>query len=155
MRILLVGYGKMNRAIERLARERGHAIVGVIEAAQNAGGTGITAATAAGADVAVEFTRPEAAATNLLRLAELGVPTVTGTTGWLAELPLVRSAVERTGSALLHSANFSIGVQLFLRTARELLSAGLVTDDAEAAPLDGARDRGRVDAALGHDAARA
>ena len=144
MRILLVGHGKMNRAVERLARERGHVIVGVIEAGQNAGGAGITAATAAGADVAVEFTRPEATATNLLRLTELGVPTVTGTTGWLGELPLVRSAVERAGSALLHSANFSIGVQLFFRTARELARrfagraefGGFVTETHHAAKLD-------------------
>lgn len=144
MRILLVGYGKMNRAIERLARERGHVIAGVIEGAQNAGGAGITAATAAGADVAVEFTRPEAATANLVRLAEVGVPVVTGTTGWLGELPRVRAAVERTGGALLHSANFSVGVQLFFRTAQELARrfagraefGGFVTETHHAAKLD-------------------
>lgn len=144
MRILLVGYGKMNRAIERLARERGHVIAGVIAGAQNAGGAGITAATAAGADVAVEFTRPEAATANLVRLAEVGVPVVTGTTGWLGELPRVRAAVERTGGALLHSANFSVGVQLFFRTAQELARrfagraefGGFVTETHHAAKLD-------------------
>ncbi len=70
--------------------------------------------------MAVEFTRPEAAARNVARLIEAGVPTVSGTTGWEAELPGAAELVRRCSGALLHGANFSVGVHLFLRAAREL-----------------------------------
>jgi 4-hydroxy-tetrahydrodipicolinate reductase len=74
---------------------------------------------ARGADVAVEFSTPETAAGNAEALAELGVPSVVGTTGWLAELDRVRSAVERNQTALVWSPNFSIGVNVFFRLVRE------------------------------------
>jgi 4-hydroxy-tetrahydrodipicolinate reductase len=51
------------------------------------------------------------------RLAALGIPVVVGTTGWAAELPRVRAAVEQAGSGLVHGANFSVGVQVFYRLA--------------------------------------
>jgi 4-hydroxy-tetrahydrodipicolinate reductase len=68
----------------------------------------------------VEFTRPGAAVANLERLIEAGVPTVTGTTGWRDELPRIAALVAARKGALLHAANFSLGVHLFLRAAREL-----------------------------------
>ena len=120
MRIVIVGDGKMGRAVARLAEARGHAIVTVVGGAENLGGRALTAARLAGADVAVEFTRPDAAAANLERLIEAGLPTVTGTTGWADALPRIAALVERRGGALLHAANFSLGVHLFLRAARDL-----------------------------------
>jgi 4-hydroxy-tetrahydrodipicolinate reductase len=120
MRIVIVGNGRMGRAVAALAERRGHTIHGVIHARENAGGAALTPASLAGADVAVEFTRPDAAPANLERLVEAGVPTVTGTTGWTAELPRIARLVEGRGGALLHAANFSIGVHLFLRAARDL-----------------------------------
>jgi 4-hydroxy-tetrahydrodipicolinate reductase len=120
MRIVIVGNGRMGRAVAALAQQRGHTIHCVIQARENASGGALTPARLAGADVAVEFTRPDAAPLNLERLIEAGIPTVTGTTGWSPELPRVAGLVERRGGALLHGANFSVGVQIFLRAARDL-----------------------------------
>jgi len=120
MRIVIVGDGKMGRAVAALARGRGHTLHAVIGGAENAGGRALTAERLAGAEVAVEFTRPEAVVTNLERLVEAGIPTVTGTTGWQDDLSRVAELVERRGGALLHAANFSLGVHLFLRAAHDL-----------------------------------
>lgn len=120
MRIAIIGNGKMGQAVAALARTRGHVIHTVISGAENAGGRAITPERLKDADVAVEFTRPDAAVANLERLIEAGLPTVTGTTGWRDELPRITALVERRGGALLHAANFSLGVHLFLRAARDL-----------------------------------
>jgi 4-hydroxy-tetrahydrodipicolinate reductase len=120
MRFAIIGNGKMGQAIAALAERRGHAIHAVISGAENAAGQALTAERLKGADVAVEFTRPEAVVANLERLIEAGIPTVTGTTGWRDELPRISALVERRGGALLHAANFSLSVHLFLRAAREL-----------------------------------
>jgi 4-hydroxy-tetrahydrodipicolinate reductase len=123
LRIAIVGNGKMGRAVAALALERGHTIHSVVDARDNSGGEGLSRERLAGADVAVEFTRPEAAPANLMRLIDAGVPTVTGTTGWAAEMPRIEQLVAERRGALLHAANFSIGVHLFLRAAQELARA--------------------------------
>lgn len=115
MNIALVGYGKMGRAIEAIATERGHSVVARLDQ-----GDPISRASLAGAEVVFEFTTPEAAPGNLLQLAALAARVVTGTTGWLARYDQVAAVVREHGGALLHSPNFSPGVQLFLRTATEL-----------------------------------
>lgn len=120
MRIVIIGDGKMGRAVAGLAEARGHVIHALVGGGENAGGRALTAERLKGADVAVEFTRPDAAVANLERLVDAGVPVVTGTTGWLDQLPRVTAHVERCGGALLHAANFSLGVHLFLRAARDL-----------------------------------
>ncbi len=120
MRIVIVGNGKMGRAVAAMAEANGHTIHAVIGGGENAGGRALTAERLAGADVAMEFTQPDAVVTNLERLIEAGVPTVTGTTGWHGELARISALVERRGGALLHAANFSLGVHLFLRTAHDL-----------------------------------
>jgi 4-hydroxy-tetrahydrodipicolinate reductase len=119
MQIAIVGNGKMGRAVAALAEERGHG-VRVIGREDNTGGAALTTDRLAGVEVAIEFTRPEAVIPNLERLIEAGVPTVTGTTGWTAELPRIERLVRSRGGALLYAANFSIGVHLFLRAAQEL-----------------------------------
>jgi 4-hydroxy-tetrahydrodipicolinate reductase len=119
MQIAIVGNGSMGRAVAALAEERGHA-VRIIGREENGGGAALTTERLAGVDVAIEFTRPDAVVANLERLIEAGVPTVTGTTGWTAELPRIERLARSRGGALLYAANFSIGVQLFLRAAREL-----------------------------------
>jgi 4-hydroxy-tetrahydrodipicolinate reductase len=120
MRIAIVGNGKMGRAITDLARERGHTIHTVVTRMENPGGRALTPERLAGAEVALEFTRPDSVVANLERLIEAGVPVVTGTTGWAAALPEISALVERRGGALLHAANFSVGVHLFFRSALEL-----------------------------------
>lgn len=120
MRIAMVGNGRMGKAVADLGSQRGHSIHTVVDSSDNAGGRALTRERLAGADVVIEFTRPEAVVPNLERLIELGIPTVTGTTGWSHALPRITGLVEARGGALLHAANFSIGVHLFLRAAREL-----------------------------------
>jgi 4-hydroxy-tetrahydrodipicolinate reductase len=119
----------MGKAVAALAVDQGHTIHTVITSEENSGGRALVSARLAGSDVAVEFTRPDAALANLEKLLELGIPTVTGTTGWYDALPRVAACTRNHGGALLHSANFSVGVHLFLRTAREL--ARLLKDRPE------------------------
>lgn len=120
MRIALIGYGRMNQLVARLAEARGDTIATVLTGAENPSGAALSAERLAGTDVAIECTRPDAAPANLIALAARKIPTVCATTGWLEELDDVADAVEEHRSALLYSANFSIGAQLFLRTAEEL-----------------------------------
>ena len=120
MRILIVGNGRMGHTVAALAAVRGHTIHATIGAEDNTGGRALTRQRLAGADVAIEFTRPDAVVANLERLVEAGVPVVTGTTGWSAELPRISRLVEERGGALLHAPNFSTGVHLFLRAAEDL-----------------------------------
>lgn len=120
MRIAIVGNGRMGKAVAALAVDRGHTIHTVVTSEENAAGRALVMTRLAGSDVALEFTRPEAAVDNLEKLLELGIPTVTGTTGWYDALPRVTACTQTHGGALLHSPNFSVGVHLFLRAAREL-----------------------------------
>ena len=144
MKLALVGHGRMGQAIARLAAERGHIVVATVSALDQRDGGSLTAERLAGAEVVLEFTRPEAAIGNLLGLARLGARVVTGTTGWTEALPEVSAAFMAGGGALLHSANFSPGVQLFLRAAEDLARrfagrpefAAYVTDIHHAAKRD-------------------
>ncbi|HZN98716.1 MAG TPA: hypothetical protein VFB61_13365, partial [Gemmatimonadales bacterium] len=113
MKIAIIGNGRMGKAVEALARERGQVVQTVVNRIENPGGRSLTPERLAGVDVAVEFTRPDAVVANLERLIALRVPTVTGTTGWGDDLPRVSALVRDGGTALLHSPNFSVGVQLF------------------------------------------
>jgi 4-hydroxy-tetrahydrodipicolinate reductase len=107
-RVLVIGDGKMGRAVAQIATERGLTVVGVYGPADMARPipTGI-------ADVAIEFTQPAAAAANVRAVLAAGLPVVCGTTGWDAELTEVRAEVAASNGALIHSANFSLGVFLF------------------------------------------
>lgn len=109
LRVALVGAGKMGRAVEALARERGVAIAAVL-----ARGDAITPGALAGADVAVEFTEPGAAVANARACVAAGCPVVVGTTGWLDALPALGAEVEAAGGRLLWAANFSVGVNAML-----------------------------------------
>lgn len=120
--LALVGHGKMGRLIEQLAPQHGFNVSVRLNSRSM-----ITKETLTGADVAIEFTAPHAAPANLIRLAESGVQTVTGTTGWLGHLGEVRSAVERAGTGLVWSPNFSVGVAVFGRLVG--LAAELLGDD--------------------------
>jgi 4-hydroxy-tetrahydrodipicolinate reductase len=112
MRLLLVGFGRMGKLVEELARDEGHSITGRI-----------VGATAAGdwpeAEVAIDFSTADAVRTNLPRLAERGTSVVIGTTGWQAHEPELRGAAERSGIGVVASANFSIGVNLFAMLVAE------------------------------------
>jgi 4-hydroxy-tetrahydrodipicolinate reductase len=105
MRILLVGYGKMGRLVEQMAREQGHDIAGYVDVG--------AADWDAAADVAIDFSTAEALSANFPRYLERKLPAVIGTTGWPALEPTFRAEAERVGLGIVASANFSIGVNLF------------------------------------------
>ena len=123
MKIALIGYGKMGRMIEKIAIDRGHEIVAVIDH-DNRGdmdGEGFGSA-----DVAIEFTRPDAARENVLRCFERGVPVVCGTTGWNASLPEMERICNEGAGTLMQASNFSVGVNIFMalnRYAAEIMNA--------------------------------
>ncbi len=119
MNIAIVGYGKMGKIIERIASERGHSVVARFDIDNNVNGEGLTAESLADADVAIEFSTPEAVLNNIRRLASLRVPTVVGTTGWYNQLDGVKQLVESREAALVWGANFSIGVNLFFKLVRD------------------------------------
>jgi 4-hydroxy-tetrahydrodipicolinate reductase len=118
MRLAIVGMGKMGREIAATAASRGHDLVWTLSRAENSGGSGLTPEKLSAADVVLEFTAPDAAVANLLALGKAGASVVCGTTGWQRELPRVAEAFRRSGGALVHGTNFSVGVRLFLETAR-------------------------------------
>jgi 4-hydroxy-tetrahydrodipicolinate reductase len=115
MNIVLVGYGRMNRAIEAIAIARGHTIGHRITSTKM-----LAAADLNGIDMAMEFSTSGSAIENLTLLAERRIRTVAGTTGFAPEaLDRVRAIVERTDGAMLWSPNFAIGVHLFWQLAQE------------------------------------
>ena len=112
----MIGYGKMGKLIGQLAPEYGFEVIARI--------TSSGAWSLSGADVAIEFSSPEAAAWNLRRLAEASLPAVCGTTGWLDALPDISKTVNENQTGLVWSPNFSVGVAVFRRLtglAAELL----------------------------------
>jgi 4-hydroxy-tetrahydrodipicolinate reductase len=122
MKLALVGYGKMGRMLDLLAPAFDLEVVARLDA-------GDALHPAREADAAIEFTTPESAVANLLRLAEWRVPVVCGTTGWYGELPKVQAAVEQHGSALVYSPNFSVGVNVFERIVSQ--AAALLRQDPD------------------------
>lgn len=115
MKIALYGYGRMGKAIEGIAVERGHEVVLKVDGS-NAG----TPPT--GADVAIEFSTPDQAMGNMRLCIAHGVPVVVGTTGWYDQMTMVKALVEDRKGTLLWASNFSIGVNLFFRVNRMLAS---------------------------------
>jgi 4-hydroxy-tetrahydrodipicolinate reductase len=114
--LAIIGCGKMGRLIAQLAPEYGFDVRATFTSSTIAS---LSAATLNGASIAVEFTAPAVAPENLRRLAALGINSVCGTTGWFEHLPSVRESVERADTGLIYSANFSIGVNLFLQIVAE------------------------------------
>jgi len=112
--VALIGLGKMGRALEQLAPERGFSVV-----ARIGNGQAITRTSLNGAAVAIEFTVPAVAPANVHACLEAGCPVVVGTTGWYAELPAIREEVQRRKGALLTAPNFSLGVAVFTQLVRE------------------------------------
>ncbi len=115
MKIAIVGYGKMGRMIERLAVDRGITVTTKLDEFNNAGFEGIKPENFNDVDVAIDFSVPSAVVGNIERIAELGVNLVVGTTGWQQHIPHVKSVVERCGTGLVWSPNYSVGVNAFFR----------------------------------------
>ncbi len=114
MKIVLIGYGKMGKTIERIAVSRGHEIAGHIDVGDDFNSFGNPA------DVAIEFTQPEAAVHNLKTCFDKGIPIVCGTTGWLQHKNEVEKHCLTKNGTLLYSSNFSLGVNLFFKLNEQL-----------------------------------
>ena len=116
--IAIIGDGKMGQAIRQLAAEKGWNVAAMLGERESANGRGITASSLGNADVAVEFTQPDAAVANVTATLRAGVPVVVGTTGWYDSLGEVTRIATETGTGLLWSPNFSLGVNVLIELAR-------------------------------------
>lgn len=117
MKIALIGYGKMGKAIEQIAVSRGHEIVlkvGIENLEDN------TVEKISAADVAIEFTGPESAFENVKRCMDAGVPVVCGSTGWLKDLKEAEAYSGTRQTGFLYASNFSIGVNIFFALNEKL-----------------------------------
>ena len=117
--LAIIGYGKMGRMLEQLAPQYELEVRLKVTGGENGEGRALTAEALRNIDVAVEFTRPDAAMANLQRLAAFGVATVCGTTGWSAELEQLKKRISANGSGLVWGANFSVGMNLFREIVAE------------------------------------
>lgn len=119
MKIALIGYGKMGHMIEEIARSRGHEIVCIIDVDNQ---EDFDSPAFRSADVAIEFTSPQAAYGNFLRAFAAGVKVVSGSTGWLAEHEADVKRLCEEGNTLFWASNFSLGVAIFSAVNKYLAS---------------------------------
>tara|TARA_B100000767_G_C19729385_1_gene520912 strand:+ start:494 stop:1198 length:705 start_codon:yes stop_codon:yes gene_type:complete len=108
MKIGLLGYGKMGKTIEKSAKERKHEIVYIADKNMEEGDL-------EQADIAINFSVPDAAVFNIKKALQLNIPVVCGTTGWLDKFEEITRFCEEKNTAFLYAANFSIGVNLFFK----------------------------------------
>jgi 4-hydroxy-tetrahydrodipicolinate reductase len=106
MKIALLGYGKMGQVIERIAKERGHEIV--LKKDENNTYEGLSTA-----DVAIDFSVPTAAVSNISNCFLVNVPVISGTTGWLEQYDEMVALCTAKNGAFISSSNFSLGVNIF------------------------------------------
>ena len=123
MKIALLGYGKMGQIIEHFAVERGHEIVLKINIDNQ---EELTVANLRKADVAIDFSTPDAAIDNIYACFDANLPVVVGTTGWYGQLQEVKNDCLERNNALLYGSNFSIGVNLFFHVNK--LLAGVMNN---------------------------
>jgi 4-hydroxy-tetrahydrodipicolinate reductase len=112
MKIVLLGYGKMGKEIEKIALKRGHEIVLKVDK-DNA--DTVTKEHLAKGDVAIEFSTPHTVLGNLSLCFDAGIPVVVGTTGWYGDFGKVTTECAKKNAALFHATNFSVGVNLFFK----------------------------------------
>lgn len=117
MKIALIGYGKMGKAIEEIAVAKGHEIVLKIDVQNN---HEFTKENIQKADVAIEFTGPHSAFENVRKCIELGIPVVSGSTGWLEKWSEIEAACKANNGCIVYSSNYSIGVNLFFEVNKQL-----------------------------------
>jgi 4-hydroxy-tetrahydrodipicolinate reductase len=116
MKIVLVGYGKMGKTIERIAGARGHEISARVDVDNQ------DELDSAAADVAIEFSHPDAAFNNVKRCIERGLPVVCGTTGWLERKQEIETLTTVRNGAFFYASNYSLGVNIFFRLNEILAS---------------------------------
>jgi len=117
MNIVLMGYGKMGKVIERIAQSRGHNIVARIDVDNRHEFENLSASQI---DAVIEFSHPSSAFQNVKSCLEKGVPVVCGTTGWLEQKPEIELMATQRKGAFFWSSNYSIGVNLFFELNKKL-----------------------------------
>ena len=125
MKIALIGYGKMGRAIEEIALQKNHEIVLKVDE-HNAD---TFQSELSKAEVAIEFSSPQAAYENILKCFDANVPVVSGTTGWLDKMGEVKKICLQKNQAFFYASNYSIGVNLFFEVNKKL--AALMNDQLQ------------------------
>ena len=116
MEIIISGYGRMGKTVEKVCRERGHEIVAIIDKSSQWD----TEELPTRDRVVIDFSLPDVAVTNILNCFRLGIPVITGTTGWYDELDSVRKACSDAQGTLFYSPNFSLGVNILFHVNRLL-----------------------------------
>lgn len=127
MNIALIGYGKMGKAIEEIAAERGHTITGICNTENP-----IESIDFDNVDVAIEFSSPGFAVQHIEYCVDNHTPVVVGTTAWNEDLPYVKDYVKQNKGSLLYASNFSVGVNIFFDINRRL--AQLMKNQSEYTP---------------------
>jgi 4-hydroxy-tetrahydrodipicolinate reductase len=117
MKIALLGYGKMGKAIEKIAEAKGHEIVYRVDL-NNA--FDFLPLSLHNVDVAIDFSMPTAAVDNILKCFEAKVPIVVGTTGWYDQFEIIKQKCIEEGQSMVYSSNFSIGVNIFYKINKVL-----------------------------------
>lgn len=115
MKIALLGYGKMGKAIEKIAVERGHEIIMRVNSTQQ-----VDPAELKKANVAIEFSRPDTVAKHINICFDLGIPVVVGTTGWQDDMLYIKNRCLDEGKTIFYASNFSIGVNIFNEINKQL-----------------------------------
>jgi len=126
MRIVLIGYGKMGKEIEKIAVERGHSIVAKIDVDNQ---DDLDQLSIQNVDVAIEFSNPISAFGNLVKCIKKNIPVVCGTTGWLEKRAEIEDLTKVNNSTFFYASNYSIGVNLFFKLNKFL--AGLMKNHSE------------------------
>jgi 4-hydroxy-tetrahydrodipicolinate reductase len=117
MKIALIGYGKMGKAIEEVAVQRGHTIVLKIDENNLAD---FTKENIAAANVAIEFTGPHSALENIKKTISFDIPLISGSTGWIEKMDEVNKLVTEKNGSFLYASNFSVGVNIFFEVNKKL-----------------------------------
>ena len=113
MKIALFGYGKMGKVIDKIAKNRGHKIIYRID--ENSINYDLKKV-----DVAIDFSTPKAAFSNINMALENSIPIISGTTGWLDNYNKVVKLCNEKNGAFLYASNFSLGVNIFFEINRQL-----------------------------------
>jgi len=115
MNIALIGYGKMGKEVERVAKERGHTVSLILDIENNQNGQGLSEDSLRDVDVCIDFSTPSAVLTNIERVIACKKPMVVGTTGWYEHLDEITEMVKSSGIGFIYASNFSIGMNLFFK----------------------------------------
>ncbi len=120
MKIILLGYGKMGHEVEKIALQRGHEIIAIIDNEEEFRNSGIQEIKNQGDVVAIEFSTPATAFENIKRCFDLNIPVVCGTTAWYEHFDEVKERCEKEGQTLFYAPNFSIGMNIMFMLNSQL-----------------------------------